>query len=550
MKYFRLTSTSRTGINAFLGMTIAILSLLFMAHTATAYEADDIALGDSAIGRAAWADALVHYSRVLESSRQDKSGEGFSQALINGGNACVYLSRYVEALDYYAHAVRQAERQSDRHTVAIGLSNIGLIYALFSDYERAIWYFEKAYHAAHETKDKDLEAISAVNLVKAYCYLGDTANALRCFRIQMTTPLASKELHQYFVLFNQGMIAITQKDYKTAIRYLSNADETASAHGLSTVLNVEAIGEKGRVYELSGNNDSAFANYSRVIDMGSNEERQLQALRAMARISRERGDSLASSKYDAISLALSDSLFNRQLFNSAKGRLFNYETGRTEKIISGLRERVALLICAVAAIVSILFIIGYYSLRLRRTKRIVVLKNQDLIRQNEKLRQMRSICEEISDNHEAKQGERNAKEQEVSTDAARENDSSRLETKLGEERIRDFARKIESVLGDPEMLFRPDFDLGVLAKAIGTNVRYASMVVNGVYSMSFKRLINEYRIQEACRRLTDKENYGHLTIAAIAQSVGYNSAANFISAFKTINGMTPSQYQRLSEEND
>lgn len=36
-----------------------------------------------------------------------------------------------------------------------------------------------------------------------------------------------------------------------------------------------------------------------------------------------------------------------------------------------------------------------------------------------------------------------------------------------------------------------------------------------------------------------------MTIQAIYEELGYNSAASFIQAFKKVNGMTPSVYQKL-----
>ena len=62
---------------------------------------------------------------------------------------------------------------------------------------------------------------------------------------------------------------------------------------------------------------------------------------------------------------------------------------------------------------------------------------------------------------------------------------------------------------------------------------------------NFRQFLSEYRICEACRRLSDKEHYGNMTLQAIYEELGYNSVASFIQAFKKVNGMTPSTYQRL-----
>ena len=48
--------------------------------------------------------------------------------------------------------------------------------------------------------------------------------------------------------------------------------------------------------------------------------------------------------------------------------------------------------------------------------------------------------------------------------------------------------------------------------------------------------------------LDDHENYGNITIQAIAEEVGYKSSTSFIQAFKKLVGMTPSVYQNLSRQ--
>lgn len=52
----------------------------------------------------------------------------------------------------------------------------------------------------------------------------------------------------------------------------------------------------------------------------------------------------------------------------------------------------------------------------------------------------------------------------------------------------------------------------------------------------------------ACRRLGDIDHYGQLTIEAIASGVGFRSRTSFVTSFKRITGLTPSEYQRLARE--
>ncbi len=68
--------------------------------------------------------------------------------------------------------------------------------------------------------------------------------------------------------------------------------------------------------------------------------------------------------------------------------------------------------------------------------------------------------------------------------------------------------------------------------------------------MNFSMLLAKARVREACLRLGNPEEYGNLTIEAIAQSVGFRSRNSLITAFKKFTGLTPSEYLRVSKERD
>ena len=100
-------------------------------------------------------------------------------------------------------------------------------------------------------------------------------------------------------------------------------------------------------------------------------------------------------------------------------------------------------------------------------------------------------------------------------------------------------------MNDVAIISRSDFNLNMLADMVDSNTKYVSWIINDTYKKNFKTMLNEYRIHEACRRMSDTEHYGNMTLQAIYEELGYNSAASFIQSFKKVNGMTPSQYQKL-----
>ncbi|MDE6841890.1 MAG: helix-turn-helix domain-containing protein, partial [Muribaculaceae bacterium] len=105
--------------------------------------------------------------------------------------------------------------------------------------------------------------------------------------------------------------------------------------------------------------------------------------------------------------------------------------------------------------------------------------------------------------------------------------------------------KIEAVMESVDSICDSNFSLQKLTSLVGSNTSYISRIVNEHYGLTFGNLLNRYRIQEACRRMGNTEKYGHLTIEAISASVGFNTRATFVKAFRLNIGMLPSEYLRL-----
>ena len=119
---------------------------------------------------------------------------------------------------------------------------------------------------------------------------------------------------------------------------------------------------------------------------------------------------------------------------------------------------------------------------------------------------------------------------------------------LSEEQATRLLEKVNSVLEDVSVISREDFSLAMLAKMVDSNTKYVSMVINDTYGKNFKTYLNEFRIREACRRLSDTAHYGNMTIQAIYEQLGYKTASSFVAAFRKIIGTTPSQYQKWAKE--
>lgn len=72
---------------------------------------------------------------------------------------------------------------------------------------------------------------------------------------------------------------------------------------------------------------------------------------------------------------------------------------------------------------------------------------------------------------------------------------------------------------------------------------HLSQIINQKLGKNFYQFVNQYRVEEAKRRLLD-EAHQQFTLLAIAYDSGFNSKASFNTTFKNYTDMTPSQYRK------
>lgn len=117
------------------------------------------------------------------------------------------------------------------------------------------------------------------------------------------------------------------------------------------------------------------------------------------------------------------------------------------------------------------------------------------------------------------------------------------EDKQPSESCRETYRHILDAMGANPEVYDPDFNLAQLSTLTGIHTRPLTQAISECAGCNVPQFVSEWRIREACRRFNDVENYGHLTIEAIGQSVGL-SRSSFHRLFKKVTGLTPAQYRK------
>lgn len=107
--------------------------------------------------------------------------------------------------------------------------------------------------------------------------------------------------------------------------------------------------------------------------------------------------------------------------------------------------------------------------------------------------------------------------------------------------------QVQTVMREKQLYTNPDLTLKLFASKINLPERHISEVINDQLQTNFKDFLNNLRIEEFKKRLTDPKN-DHLSILGIALECGFNSKTTFNTVFRKSTGQTPSAYKKHLEK--
>ncbi len=471
------------------------------------------------------------------------------------GDVCYGAGRFSEALEFYTKALDGAKIDGNEHLYYACLGNIGNIYAGMGDVKRALHYYALGYDAARKAKDIETQWGFVTNIVAAYCQINDPTNAQVFFRMQMQLPIKDVVRQKYYSYNNQAYIALAGRKWDIAEYYFKTTEHFVKERGLPTQYVVGPLLELGKIRMNRGDMSGALSYFCIARDSVAKMETKEQLVNIyheMVEVYKKVGQRDSAEKYRNLYLALSDSIFNVSQFNMANSKLFEYENKENKKRIDNLvsQNYTQLIVIVVFLVFAVAITLLYIALRrkthnLLEAQRLLVSKNEELMASEHNSQKLLKQYVEALNNKGHTTTDSCPPNSSMSSTSLKEEGTERSDIGLDEEQRNRLLNSIATVLEDVEIISSSEFNLSMLADKVDSNTRYVSWVINETYGKNFKTLLNEYRIREACKRLTDSEHYGNMTIQAIYEDLGYNSAAGFIQAFKKVNGVTPSVYQKL-----
>ena len=485
------------------------------------------------------------------------------QALMMKGGDDLY-----DAYNY----LKQAKKTCEMHQLDSALCSVynGLgLYAINvqKDYSGSLQYFFKGTDVAKRSNNKRLHGILLCNIAGVYDLQKDTTGlvyAQECYNLghEEQDPFLS-----YIGAVRAAYMLHQKREFQNALKYAKETEFLMEQNDFSDYADVYAL--HGYILGGMGEQEEAESYFIKALDArkSSNYSSVLNAYLGYADLLMSRGDVLKainllqegieySQAYPSavfrsdLMLKLSEcyekkgdlakALANYKIYKTETDSLYNLEKERVtdelrlkynmERAENAVKQKqlellekenklhLSLFLLLAILITSIYYIILYY--RKRKLYKAIVRQNQEAIRREHVLKERIAV---IEDNY------------------ASSSQTKYASSSLNEEKKQGLFQALEKMMTEDKIYTDNLLTKDKVAELLGSNRTYLSQIINEQTGKTFTQYINDYRIQDAIRQLSDPES--QVPLKALSINLGFNSPTTFYKQFQTATGMTPAQYR-------
>lgn len=511
--------------------------------------------GNAMLQRGQMDSALILYTiagNKYDNDMDDEDKTLCATALNNAGYIYTFhLNNYSAAYSSLLKAQHIAEDAGLKDILPTIYLNIGNIYTTYYDNDTAIKQYKKAFHTSIEAKDWEILLTTFTNLVGTAIQekrIKDVRNEVYTFK---RTSIPSMPMLAYSRSIGAAAEALLEGRGDSAVAYIRKAVTQVDTNlkperfRLFTEMLVAIIHEGVQRY------DEALA-VAMDVERKSRKETsdiQEQTRFVISELYAKIGKADSSLWWRKLQMQLRDSLFRDQQYNHIRDLNVASEVQNADAKLQRSENRrrtitVALTVTAIASavILALLILILMKNRKLDRQNHDLYRRNSEIMRMNENERKMRT-------SYERRITECEAEIDRLASQSPEQPPRKAKDDPMDEAARQNLLEKIAAAMDDVGLISRNNFSIEQLSKLIGSNSHYVSQVINENYGKNFSSVLGEARVRQACKRLCDDTVYGNLTIEAIASELGFRSRSNFVTVFKKVTGLTPSEYKKISKEN-
>ena len=515
------------------------------------YSTDELMRrGQDYLQNKGWADsAMVCYSivasRIQFKNQDNRQMYQIASALNNAGYIyAVYFYDYKKAYENVKRSMELSRQYGFDSNLAYAYINMASIIVnrnrLISDEvltTEALDNTRLAFDVAVKAGEWNVAVTSIYNMLDMINDKADFSlikpDLARFKNLQVTD---SVEMWQCTRMFCQAAEAFQAGDYPQALNYydqmLLKAQEVTTNRQQCII---EAMQQKAVVLDAMHRYEDAVSVLRDVerIAIGNGMQSELiSTYQAMAKVYANMGNRQMADQLDYKYLKARDEFVHKSHAQMLEKSRFLDEMRRVNEQVEQIQakhERAHQLLLMVSVIAAIILIALVLLVRSNIKQRNYI---RHLYEKNVQLLDVKVAADQPASHAVDKQ----------------EESAPKYQSQLDQESKDRLFERINHVMDDITIICKPDFSLQQLATLVGSNYKYVSQVVNERYGKSFKQVLNEQRVREACRILNEPNQSAHLTIEAIAANLGFNSRSNFTVTFKRITGISPSDFMKMAKE--
>ena len=468
------------------------------------------------------------------------------------------------------NAYSESMPDEDKAVCAAALNNVGYLYFMnMHDFAQAYYYLIRALGVAEECGYTKGMADIYLNMGNVFMNFGNPDEAYVNYRKAAEYALAEKNYEKYLICYANILPTVyIDRSAKDAAANAAALDSVNIPGNIPLLTTSRLLREACR--ELDGGNsdkaDSLLEKAADKVDSRLTPERFIQSIQDMraknmgerkrytdaARIYRSCADmASAAGNYDLLGVSyynladcyelagmhdsavyyrnkrheVEDSLYGSKKYGQIKDLQASFRMKKTDEEIKELVHKrdtqrlVIAIVSAAAVIVLILLVLLILERRrLRASNEELFNRVEDLLRAQDQLRQ------------------------------AAEEDTQERKSLVDNEEGDAILKKVLQYMDSSPEIYTPGFSIDTLCAAIDSKTRYVSYVINEKLGKNFSTLLSEYRIREACRRLSDPAGFGNITIEGVGLSLGFRSRSNFAAHFKKQTGLSPNEFLKIAQK--
>lgn len=435
---------------------------------------------------------------------------------------------------------------------------------------------KKSFYTALKTKQYNIMHLAMSNLIAAGMWnkrSGVNIDKELAIYKRTCAKLQNDPQAKSTVQLGKAYQAYKRGDSKTAVSIIEKECETHGSYPLAYRAQLSKIGLITAIYTNTEQYEKAIESVLRLLEIAKQHnslDYETSLYKDLADLYKEKGDKANSQKYELLYYRAKEKLTSDGKLSSVKNVKFMRELNKANEQVMQLSEKRRtqnIILCCVILVAAIITALLY---RIYRANRKIKQNNNHLYRSNVELlaketqaREQRILSETIiqqlreenktlkakahaSDAPSEEQPATNASAKGTATAAESTQRQKYQGSRMTGEDTKELYAAVINIMETSSEIFRLGFSIDSLAELVHSRSRYVSQAINQESGSNFNTLLNEYRIKEACRRLSGNPDYANMTIEAIAESVGFKSRTSFGALFKTLIGLSPSAYQKMA----